>query len=1005
MGEAGERPAETVILRPYTPDDAGGVAVMWEESRPAWPPGFLGSSENTAESIAMEEETSGSIFTMLATAGQRVVGYCRTTPYGGEPDADYVALVNVVPDMHGRGIGKRLLLDSVERSAGMGFARLDLHTWSSNLKAVPLYKKTGFFWVPDTMVYMQNYMPLLLGRPELREMIGDGDWYSMLRMDLSIRQDLGRTESGREVFTYRLETPAGPLEVEIDVKGRIPSAVRAPGFSASLERSAGTVLTGRPVSVSFRGDMPDGELPVRCHEFVDAPSSLSVREGRGDMEVTHRPVEVLLPERDRAPRAAVLTEWREPLLLGLGLDAARPLSVISPPVRMPVPGSRGIDVWLRRPGGDGATEISMTLDGDELPGVERGLRDLHVQSVRLPLPELPPGAHLLDIAFTSGGVGDLPERTLLLRGPLTGGGAPIVTSRRAFMVGDGFVAEVRRMGGALVLWGWDDEGDMPVRLGGLQVLPGPPYWNSDLPHSIWDLAADGGGVVATTGWSSRPGMVCESRYRLDPAGFVAASLTVRNLSDEERRVAMSARWRPGGELHPPEDLLPVGGDAYRGRRVYAQTPSWDEDLPREVSGLSAPFLASAGRDRSLMVRFDGWPKLSYDAPQTEDMAVPARGEVSSPEVLLVPCEGGMGPLLRRARALGMDTGDPPEAFGLTRSDHRPVMRSGRGVTLRHPLRGRRRASIRLSGRSLSEGHASASESLRAVLRGEGAATLELSLAGRTERHPVFLVPDGAPSVRRMREGDDLVLENGRLALRMGTGGFGNVHSLELDGAEQLRSSWPEPGEYAWDRPWFGGVRPRVGGRGNRPVMLFEHEVEAEELDADPWELGELGWRLRWDIDGRLYGSLSVCWEVSMLPGVPVLRTLLRVGSPAGGFLRAEDAIGCFPVPGGAGEEVFMTCEREPLLCQGRDHSGAWLPAGSWAEVGGPGDAFVTARITGSGHLFGEDYGELGCNIAVYGERPAERPIGALWIFGRGPEDRAVASALRCSAEWSVRTPP
>ena len=108
-----------------------------------------------------------------------MVGYCRTSPYGGEPDAAYVDLLNAVPDMHGHGIGKSLLLDAIGRCTERGLVRLDLHTWSANMKAVPLYKKTGFFWVPDTMVYMQNYIPFLLNRKEFREFAMRGNVVDM----------------------------------------------------------------------------------------------------------------------------------------------------------------------------------------------------------------------------------------------------------------------------------------------------------------------------------------------------------------------------------------------------------------------------------------------------------------------------------------------------------------------------------------------------------------------------------------------------------------------------------------------------------------------------------------------------------------------------------------------------------------------------------------------------------------------------------------------------------
>ncbi|MFO8182809.1 MAG: GNAT family N-acetyltransferase, partial [Candidatus Aegiribacteria sp.] len=214
---------DSIVYRHFQDSDVEGVARMWKESFEAWPPGFFGASEITPETVRLEEKSSGRLFTVLALEADRVVGFCMTSPYGGEPEASYVNLVNVVPDMHGRGIGKTLLLDAVARSAGKGLHRIDLHTWPANIKAVPLYKKAGFFWVPDTNVYMQNYMPFLLGRPEFRDFLEGEDWYRCFSRELLVEQDRETAESGRGVFTYRFRRKDKEFLAEFDRNGRILS--------------------------------------------------------------------------------------------------------------------------------------------------------------------------------------------------------------------------------------------------------------------------------------------------------------------------------------------------------------------------------------------------------------------------------------------------------------------------------------------------------------------------------------------------------------------------------------------------------------------------------------------------------------------------------------------------------------------------------------------------------------------------------------------------------------
>ena len=52
------------------------------------------------------------------------------------------------------------------------------------------------------MVYMQNYMPFLLGRTEFKDFLVDRDWYDCFTRELEAEPDEQRTDTGREVFNY-----------------------------------------------------------------------------------------------------------------------------------------------------------------------------------------------------------------------------------------------------------------------------------------------------------------------------------------------------------------------------------------------------------------------------------------------------------------------------------------------------------------------------------------------------------------------------------------------------------------------------------------------------------------------------------------------------------------------------------------------------------------------------------------------------------------------------------
>src|SRR5690554_7555210 len=116
---------------------------MWNKSAAEW-----GGFETVYDEkrVIDENEDSANLNIWLALDGDEVVGYCSFAEYREDKGASYIPLLNVRPDYHGNKVGKALLLRAVEEAIAQGWPRLDLHTWPGNLKAVPLYKKCGFFW-------------------------------------------------------------------------------------------------------------------------------------------------------------------------------------------------------------------------------------------------------------------------------------------------------------------------------------------------------------------------------------------------------------------------------------------------------------------------------------------------------------------------------------------------------------------------------------------------------------------------------------------------------------------------------------------------------------------------------------------------------------------------------------------------------------------------------------------------------------------------------------------
>jgi len=180
----------------------GGGVPFDEERVRDW----LDESSSFADFIAVDED-------------EVPLGICTFSPHWRDPEAAYVGLLGVIQRAKGKKVGKHLLLRSIEKAIQEGIKRVDLHTWSGNLNAMPLYKKVGMFWVPDTTVYMQDYIPLLYQNDLTKEWFErHEDWYSYQKRELKQEPDDINVED-MKIYRYRFEDEDDWMEVDIDRYG------------------------------------------------------------------------------------------------------------------------------------------------------------------------------------------------------------------------------------------------------------------------------------------------------------------------------------------------------------------------------------------------------------------------------------------------------------------------------------------------------------------------------------------------------------------------------------------------------------------------------------------------------------------------------------------------------------------------------------------------------------------------------------------------------------------
>lgn len=240
----------------YDPNMASRAAEMFNLFNELWPGGFGGGVPFTEQRVRdMLDKTSAIADLIAVDEEDELVGYCGIYPHWRDKNAAYISILGVTPKAKGKKFGKRLLLKSLEVAKEHGIHRVDLHTWSGNLDAVPLYKKVGLFWVPETSVYMQDFIPGLLQTPIAKDYFEKHpDWYGNFSRELLQTQDK-QIVDGMELYSYKFESEKDSFVAEVDRFG---------WYFCGFER----VLAGKKITVKTR--LASQEI------FIGIPNSMTL---------------------------------------------------------------------------------------------------------------------------------------------------------------------------------------------------------------------------------------------------------------------------------------------------------------------------------------------------------------------------------------------------------------------------------------------------------------------------------------------------------------------------------------------------------------------------------------------------------------------------------------------------------------------------------------------------------------------------------------------------------
>ncbi|GGH23251.1 GNAT family N-acetyltransferase [Paenibacillus segetis] len=306
--------ANQIRIIEYDPSFAGAVAEMWNRSNESW---GGGTNHRTEDSVRREMEISSNLHVFLAVDGKEVIGFCSFAHYRHDEGALYVPLLNVRPDYHGYKVGRNLILNAVRKTVEAGWPRLDLFTWAGNTKAVPMYKKCGFFWERnDDYVHLMNFIPTVLQTEALAPYFEELDWYADSTRELPIQPD-GRRNDDFDFFDYTWQKGGLSLRAEFEKTGRGLTALDTPDYEISTEIDEHDLVFGSTYKIRYLiKNRSESELAIEIKGQNDknirfdlsAALKLAPRETiivEGDFELDP----VREEQNDKKTHPVVMSKW------------------------------------------------------------------------------------------------------------------------------------------------------------------------------------------------------------------------------------------------------------------------------------------------------------------------------------------------------------------------------------------------------------------------------------------------------------------------------------------------------------------------------------------------------------------------------------------------------------------------------------------------------------------------------------------------------------------------
>ncbi len=931
------------IIREYRDEDLPALAEHLKASVTGWPPGEFAGWDFTPESTRAELFRNRHLANWIAAHDEQIVGFMSFSLHFQEPDARYIPLLNAQPDFHGKGVGRDLLRMGVARAVEENARRLDLHTWAANTKAVPLYKKTGFFWRPRSEVHMYNFLPTVLRNPFVQKFLDGDDWYHRMRQDLSIAES-DALVNGCNYQRYVFDKDGSTLEVWVDPSTSGVTAIISDDFEIRCEirgerHIAGMTYpvdwhfvnrTGKPITVGIECTAPEGidykfekEMQLSGENFFETLASLDpsleplstdwwgyplqCRVRIDDMALelapglrarppfeldAALPPMLLVPGERREFAINLISAFAEPIKFVPRLHADGGIRITGPegkPLDIPPQGGFAVtpDIMADDSPGEGFIDIGGTVNAS---GLEFAIKPLKVYA------RIAPKGHTVEIKDNN---------------PMK------------ICVANGVVRAIINRENGNVKFRHHDTGGLIIKLGGHSI--GKPY-SVEMDSTPHDVTVDENGPEALIHIraASRefPGMALERTILIGPgAEFDTWQSLINESPDAFTGAVRSSMRRQGirrvmiplrsGIVDGDLPFLMIGVNAIPEKRDDFPEPWFAFKEPGGLTGVIAREFDA--------VAFNWW--FSVPSFEWNVDSLPPSQRIDLPKITIV----GDAPTVDYIRRKAM--GDAPLVLDdcprkqlnvrtklFHAADESCILecRYERGTSLKgsteatipggdvftassdkwnmdNPLK------IEIPPGKLEPGINSIQYSTEVISRVESGTI------------PVVIAPPGAGlTVDESAEGGfrTFTVDNGAIRFKVSPDYCGTLWWLSTSGSDVnlLHTRFPEIAMHTWFNPWYGGI-----GIGS---WQLEYRFHNSGFDAVPAEMQFHGhnWRgVRVDVSPLMqWSTLGMQVFYLTLPGAPVIMQLLRLNENLGAkrIFKLDGAM--FIPPGGSKGETTLS---------------------------------------------------------------------------------------------------